>query len=140
MIKGALIIFYRILGDEAKFLIVENRETGNITFVGGACENNESELEAAQRETKEEIGLIPEQYNLVETEFRHDFVFNEKKKDRAGQQGSYQLYLADLTDFFGEVKAQKNEVKKTEWLTHSQILDKLTFPEHIELFKKAIEF
>ena len=140
MIKGAIIIFYKILGEEAKFLIVENKQTGNWTFVGGACENDETEMQTAQREIKEEIGLIPEQYNLVETDLHHDFVFNERKKDRAGEQGSYQVFLADLTDYFGEVKAEKKVISKVEWLIEEQIQKKLTFPEHKEIFQKVINF
>jgi bis(5'-nucleosidyl)-tetraphosphatase len=137
MIKGALVIIFRIKGEKSEFLIIENKETGNITFVGGACENDESTKQAAEREMKEELGLNSDQYDLVEIEFKYEFVFDDKKKERVGQEAEYQVYLNDLTDFFGEI-IKTDDVKSFEWVSEEEVMKKLTFEEHKSIFTKAI--
>ncbi len=94
--KGGIAILYRRSEKGTEFLVVENVGTGNVSFVSGAQEESDvSETDAILRELHEELH-IPEslgEIRLSPTGVRHNFVFNAKKKERAGHHGSYEVFL-----------------------------------------------
>jgi len=137
--EGAITVFYKKTNQEPLFLVVENTKTENISFVSGAKEDSDENLiESAQRENEEELGLDPEEYELEEVEVKHKFTFNEKKKERAGKQGSYQVFVSDLTDADFEI-GHTEELKSTKWMTKKEVLDSLSFPDLKEVFLETIK-
>ncbi len=135
--KGALIIFYQKVDGKTLFLVVENAKTGNVSFVGGAQEGDESMENCAKREIKEELNLDANQYGLKVTDLKHEFVFNKKKVERVGCRGSYQIFLAEFLER-GKIE-YTNELKKIEWMGKEKVLNSLTFPELKELFEQVIK-
>src|SRR3989338_6550129 len=57
--------------EEAKVLILETTYKEHWEVPGGGIEENESPLEAAVRETKEELGLELKNPRLVGVDYRH---------------------------------------------------------------------
>lgn len=137
--KGALIIFYQLGQDnEQHFLVVKNTKTGNITFVGGAKDETDSTVEAAaQREIQEELGIKPEEYYLIPTQQKHEFIFGPQKPERAGCRGCYNVYLADGSSFEKNLK-HTNDLKSATWMTRAEVEEALTFPDLKEVFLKTI--
>jgi len=136
---GAITIFYKNTNEGLLFLVAENTETGNIFFVSGAQEDEDQTLEvSAQRENIEELGLQPNQYELKQTDVKHEFVFGPKKKERSGHKGSYQVFVSDLTNADFKVSRTK-ELKSLKWMTEKEVLHNLTFPDVKEVFQKTLE-
>ena len=75
------------------------------------------------------------QYKLYPTTITHDFVFDAKKKERAGRRGSYQVFLSDVSDI-SEI-AHTNELKSAKWMTKKEVLNSLSFQDLKDVFEKA---
>jgi len=136
---GVITVFYKKTNEGLLFLIAENTKTGNISFVSGAQEDEDQSLEeSAQRENIEELGLQPNQYELKKINISHEFIFGQNKKERAGHKGSYQVFISDLTNADFEV-SHTGELKSLKWMTEKEVLDSLTFPDVVEVFKKTVE-
>jgi len=136
--RGAITIFYKRIDGELVFLVAENSKTGNITLISGAEEDIDESLEScAQREIEEELGLLPNQYQLKSTNVKHEFVFGSKKPERTGSKGSYQVFLADALKI-NEV-GHTEELKGIKWMTEKEAIDSLSFPDLKEVFKTAIQ-
>lgn len=133
---GAIVIFFKRVSGEILYLVVENSKSGNITFVSGAQEGNESLLETAKREVEEELGIGSGLYTLAETDVWHNFIFDEHKKDRAGAKGSYQAFVGGLTGM--ENITPTKELKRIWWKTESEVLSLLSFPDLAEVFKNVL--
>lgn len=137
--KWAITIFYKEINKKILYLIAENTETGNISFVSGAQENEDNSLkETAIRENIEELKLDPNQYNLQEVGVKHEFVFWKKKKGRVGCKWEYQVFISNLTGTDFEISHTK-ELKSIKWLSEEDIIKTLTFSDVIEVFKKTIK-
>ena len=135
--KGAITLFYKRVGNETRYLVVENAKTGNVTFVSGAEEDRDVSLIAtATREIKEELGIEAREYALTPTTVWHNFIFDEKKKERAGHKGSYQVFVADLTNFAGNI-AHTAELKQIKWMPAQEVLEALAFPDLKQIFVTA---
>ena len=131
------IVFQR--SNPIKFVLIHNKKTGNITFPAGGREFFEtSSIKTLARELKEETGLLPLEYKIMKTPLVHEFVYNLKKKERCGQKARQHVYL---------VETKKTDLKPEDpdsiiygWLTKEEILERLTFSDSKEIFKKAVEF
>ncbi len=134
---GGLVILYRKNNDYLEFLVVENSKTKNITFVGGAKEDNDnSVIDGINREIYEELGLQPTLIKLRLTKTRHEFIFGGKKEERVGHRGSYQVFLADVTIISNSITHTK-ELRSIKWLKKNEVLDSLSFPDLKDVFLKA---
>ncbi|HEX8946898.1 MAG TPA: NUDIX domain-containing protein [Candidatus Paceibacterota bacterium] len=134
---GGIAMLYRMRGGEREYLVVENTETGNISFVSGAQEDTDASAEAGmQRELEEELSVRRGEIALTPTDVRHEFVFGPKKKERAGHPGSYQVFLADVTNISDSISHTK-ELRGVRWLRKDEVLDALTFPDVKDVFLKA---
>lgn len=137
--EGAITIFYRDNAGELEFLVVENSQSGNIAFVGGAKEEfDESLADTARRENEEELGIDVESYDLDETDIFHEFVFSPHKKDRVGSEGRYQVFLADLSDANFEI-TPTDELKNVWWMSEDEVFENLTFDDLKEVFERVLE-
>lgn len=59
-----LVLPFRLTATSPEFAVLKRRDDGNWQFVAGGGEDNETPLQAAQRETQEEIGLAGEMIKL----------------------------------------------------------------------------
>jgi dATP pyrophosphohydrolase len=59
-----LVLPFRLKTTEPEYAVLKRRDDGNWQFVAGGGEDNETPLQAAQRETQEEIGLTGEMIKL----------------------------------------------------------------------------
>jgi len=133
---GAIVILYIKENNTTKFLVVENSETKNISFVSGAKEDfDNTDLDTIGRELKEELG-VDDNISLEPTEVKHEFIFGPKKKERAGYKGSYSVFLGDVTNIGTKIGHTK-ELSSIKWLTKEEVLKKLTFDDLKEVFLKA---
>ncbi|MFH1505459.1 MAG: NUDIX domain-containing protein [archaeon] len=130
------IVFKR--GDPDLFVLIHNIRTGNITVVAGGVEDHdESTLHAFHREMEEESGLKPEDYKVIETPFVNDFICEAKKTERAGQRILQKVYIAETEKT--EIISQDPDVEFIGWFTAEQALEKMTFDDNKEIFKKALK-
>jgi hypothetical protein len=110
--QGTITVFYKKTKEGLLFLVAENTETGNISFVSGAKEDEDQSLEdSAQRENTEELGSNPD---------------------------SYQVFISDLTNADFEV-SHTEELKSLNWMTEKEVLHSLTFPDMKEVFEKTVK-
>lgn len=136
--EGGITVFYKIDQNETLYLVVENRNTGNVTLVSGAKEDSDSSnQQAARRENEEELGIRPDQYTLIPTTIRHEFIFGPKKIERAGHRGSYQIFLCDLTNV-NSVFQENSDIVRAVWLKKEEVLNSLTFDDLKEVFLRAV--
>jgi len=137
--RGAIVIFHKKIDGQTHYLVVENAETHNITFIsGGEEEIDDNNLEqTAKREIKEELNLNSDQYVLKPTDIKQEFVYGAKKVERAGYKGSNQVFMAELLDI--ETINHTNDLGETKWMTAEQVLSSLTFDDLKEVFRKIIK-
>lgn len=137
--SGAITLFFKDTQAGRKYLVIRNSETGSVTFVSGKNEEtDESLFDTAQREIKEEIGILPSEYKLFELpDVKHEFVFGPQKKERSGQKGEYQVFAANLTDTEKAI-IPTEEVESVKWLTEEKILEQLSFHDLKEVFVNAV--
>ncbi len=112
---------------DGKVLMIKHNK-GHWSFPKGHVENNETEIETAIREVKEEtnIDVIPnEKYRYVET-YKTDF---DSIKDVI-------YFIAKPTSF--KIKNQEEEVSKAEFVKIEDAINLITYDNTRELFKKAL--
>ncbi len=134
--KGAVVVFYQIKTGQPLFLVVQNTKTSNITFVAGAKEDyDDSLLVTAEREIKEELDFAKDQYQLISTEIKYEFIFGLQKKERAVATGYYQVFLGK---FYNQPEIfYTPELKSVNWLSADQVLENLTFQDLKDIFVKV---
>lgn len=134
---GGIAVIHRNKDGRLEFLVVENAKTKNITFVSGAKEDSdESETDAINREIQEELGLLAGEIKFRPTGIRHEFIFGPSKKDRTGQRGSYEVFLADATNMNKPIN-HTTELKDAKWMSEEEVMNKLSFPDLKEVFLKV---
>lgn len=103
---------------------------GHWSYPKGHVEDNETEVETALREIKEETNLDV----IIDTRFREITTYSPKPgviKDVI-----YFLAFAKTLD----VKVQEEEVANYEWIDINDAIKLITFEEDRKIFKKAIRF
>jgi len=131
------IIFQR--GNPFKFLLIHNKKTGNISFIAGGKDGDESSSrQTLAREVKEETGLVPSDYLVIETPIFHEFIYNSKKKERAGQTARQSVYLIETNKT--DLTPEDSDSKIDGWYIAEEVTQRLTFSDSKELFKKAIKY
>ena len=131
------IVFIR--GDPNMFVLIHNLGTGNITFPAGGREAGEtSSRQSLKREIREETGLLPSEYKIIETSLIHEFIYGPKKNERAGQKAIQLVYLIETEKM--DLHPEDPDSKIDGWYTASEVIERLTFADSKELFKKAIKY
>lgn len=97
-------------------------------FPKGHVEENETELQTALRETKEEVGLDVK----IDEDKRYEvrYIVNDRNIDK-----TVILFLA--TPINTEVKKQDEEISETMWCEFSNVLNVLSFEEWRKCWEKA---
>ena len=124
---GAIII--KRNSDKIETLLIQ-MIGGHWSYPKGHVEDNETEVETALREIKEETNLDV----IIDTRFREITTYSPKPgviKDVI-----YFLAFAKTLD----VKVQEEEVANYEWVDINDATKLITFEEDRKIFKKVIKF
>ena len=136
IVQWAIILFYKKEMGRKKYLVVQNKETENISFVSWAKETRDNELsDTGHREVDEELAIDPEKYTLIPTNVTQEFVFWPKKKERAWKKAVYRVFLADGSNIWPITTTK--ELTSAVWMTKKEVLNTLTFDDVKEVFEKA---
>lgn len=118
-----------IIIKDNKVLLIYEKTAQYLGFPKGHMENEESEIETAIREVKEEIGLD------VEIEIDKRYVLNYVIDSKINKE----TVLYKATPKNEEIVTQENEIEKTEWCDFNKALDMLNFDNLKEVFKRVVE-
>ncbi len=114
--------------DNYKFLVISFNHKGKILwgFPKGHVENNETEIETAKREIKEEVGLGVE----IISDFRCSTYFSCEKD--VTLEAVYYLAISDSC----YIKCQKGEVNDYLWCKGEEVCSRLSFECDKRIFDK----
>ena len=128
--KSCGAIVYKKENNELKFLLVL-QTNGHYSFPKGHIEENESEVETAIREIKEETNIDVE----IDTGFRYQISYllehNNKMKEAV-------YFIATPKTF--DLKSQEGEILNCGWNNYDETLQKLEYNNIIETFLNAHEY
>ena len=117
-----------IINDENKILLVYENNHNFWGFPKGHVEGNETEIETALREVKEEVGLD------VKIDKSKRFELHYTIRDEIDKTSVFYVAKTLTTD----VKIQIEEIIDYRWCTVEETLDTLTYDNWKEMFKSVI--
>lgn len=112
--------------DGEKVLVLQ-QTAGHWGFPKGHVEENETEIETAKREIKEETG--------IEVDINSQYRYTEKYSPAEGIEKEVIYFIANKMG--GEIKPQEEEVIQIEWLGFEDALNILTYQNSKEILKKV---
>ncbi len=123
------IIFY-IDDDKKQILLIKHMNGGHWAFPKGHVEGEETEIETAMREIKEETGINA----VIDNRFREVITYSPKKD-----------VIKDVVYFFAttneyKINVQQEEVCESKWVDLNDAANCVTYKHDKELIAKAIEF
>lgn len=112
------------------YILIEEMKGGHFSIPKGHVEDNETEVETALREIKEETNLDV----ALDSNFREVVSYSP-----------YQNCIKDVVFFVAEAKTfdtkeQLIEVSKIYWLEPYDAINKLTFESDKEVVRKALKY
>lgn len=123
--SAGIVVFHK-----DKYLLL-HYNAGHWDLPKGHVEKNESLKQTALRETKEETNLDIELINGFEEKIQYDFT-------------NTQLIHKTVYFYLGEAKSDKVKISHEhigyEWLTYSDVINKLTFDTAKDVLEKAHDF
>ena len=127
--KSCGAVLYKIENGKRLYLI-EHMNMGHYSLVKGHVEGNETEIETALREIKEETSLEVK----LDTNFREVITYSP-----------HDDVIKDVVFFVGEIiggdaKEQIEEVQKIMLLDYEEALNILTYEQDKETLRKANEY
>lgn len=117
-----------IIIDNGKVLLVK-QTSGDWGFPKGHVEDNETEIETAIRETKEETNID------VKIDEKHRYSIEYSPKENVWKEAVY--YIAKMKSDI--CIPQESEIEKIEWLVFEEAVSKLTYDNTKEILKQVIE-
>lgn len=130
-IKSCGFVVYKIIDDKLFFLIIKSRN-GDIGFPKGHMEKNETEIQTAIRELKEETNL---EVDIIDG-YRNQLEYEMKGIKDTIKQSLYFLGKAKNDNII----CQYEEVEFAKFVLFEEALEALTFNETKELLIKAKNF
>lgn len=127
-----------VLFNSDEFLIIQhsvkpNEDGGHWDFPKGHVEENETELETAVRELKEETGIID---ILLIDNFKHRITYNFRKNN--------ELMAKEVIFFLAESSAREvqlsSEHQNYNWLDFNSAHNRLTYPNAKEVLVQVKRF
>ena len=128
--KSCGAVVYKKENDELLFLLVY-QSNNHYSFPKGHIENDETEIECAKREIKEETNL---DVNL-DTNFRYVITYFVESKNVYKDA----IYFV-ATPTTSDLKNQEGEIIECTWNTYDEIISKLEFENIKEVFEKAYKY
>lgn len=112
------------------YILIEEMRLGHFSIPKGHVEENETEIETAIREIKEETNLEV----ILDDKFREVVTYSP-----------YEGCLKDVVFFVAEAKTfklinQEIEVSNLYWLMPKAAMDKLTYESDKQIVKKALRY
>ena len=117
-----------IILKDKKVLLIYEKIAQYWGFPKGHMEGNETELETAKREVKEEVGLDVE----IDKDKRYEINYITDK----GVDKTTVLYVA--TPKNDKIVMQEDEIEKFQWYDFDKALNILSFDNLKDIFRKAI--
>ncbi len=126
-----IIVVYKQNSTETKYLIIQSKDTNDWSFPKGHAEKNETSVEAALRELKEEteisqISLIPNVSFSEKYRYKANGIWNQKQA----------TFFVGITDNLN-VKIQQEEVINYIWSNYDDAVKILTFENQRKILSKA---
>ena len=118
-----------IILKDGKVLLIYEKIGQYWGFPKGHIENNETEIETAKREVKEEVGLDVE----IDKEKRYELNYITDK----GIDKTTVLYIAKPKS--EKVVMQESEVEEVQWCDYETALNMLSFDNLKDLFRNVIK-
>jgi 8-oxo-dGTP pyrophosphatase MutT (NUDIX family) len=130
--RCAGIILYRIKDNVIEYVLVETHQKRyQYSFPKGKRESNETTLENAKRETREETGLNDDQYTIIPNKYFIEYL----KKNNVNKK-HIKYYVAKVLDNNVTFLPQDlKEIKDCNWFTLEQIL---TFDKQLSWQRRSI--
>lgn len=128
--KSCGAIVYKEENGELKFLLV-HQNNGNYSFPKGHMEENETELETALREIKEETNLDVE----IDTDFRHQVTY--LVESRNVMKDTVYFLATPKTD---DLKPQEGEILNCDWYSYEETNKNLNYPDLKEILESAYNY
>src|SRR3989344_4192175 len=123
--KGVFIVAYAIEDDEIYYAILHrHKHWSGWEFPKGGVEEDEDEIEAVEREVKEETGLRTLEGTIKNYHLGGKYLYKRKFSDRVYEGQSYSLYSVEVKK--GKLKVDKNEHSDGKWMRYKEALKKLT--------------
>lgn len=113
---------------ENKKVLLVHQQKGHWGFPKGHIEENETEIQTALREVKEETNLDVE----IDTSKR----YTEKYITDTGTEKEVVLFIAKIIG--GKIKAQESEISSIKWFSFEEAIDTITYPTTKKLFEKVL--
>lgn len=129
--KSCGAVVYKFQNNQLLFLLIKSKKGHHYSFPKGHVENNETEIETALREIKEETNLDV----IIDSNFREMITYSP-----------FENVMKDVIYFVaspkGEEKVipQETEVASAKWLYYSQALKQVTHDNERNILKKAYEY
>lgn len=128
--KSCGAVVYKKENDGLKFLLV-HQSNSHYSFPKGHTEKEETEIETALREIKEETNLDVE----IDTNFKKVITYLVESKN----------VLKDCVYFVAtpisfDLKSQEGEIEECIWCSYDEIMEKLEFENSKEVFKEAYKY
>ena len=128
--KSCGAVVYKKENDKILFLL-EYQTNNHYSFPKGHIENNETEVECARREIKEETNLDVK----LDTNFRYVITYFLESK-QVYKDAVY--FVATPTSF--DLKNQEGEIIECSWNTYDEVLEKLEYDNIKGVFLKAYKY
>jgi bis(5'-nucleosidyl)-tetraphosphatase len=136
--RAAGIVLYRTDGGERRYLLLRSALTRRLVweFPKGGIESGETELEAAERELREETGVTVDAYTV-----RPGFRDEEHYLFTRSAAGERQLVVKRVVELLAESTTDEitlsREAAEFRWLTYREARDLLRFPEKRRVLERA---
>ncbi|MBE6139254.1 MAG: NUDIX domain-containing protein [Firmicutes bacterium] len=128
--KSCGAVVYKKEKDKLEFLLVYQNNQ-HYSFPKGHVEGNETEIETALREIKEETNLDVE----IDINFRYQITYLLESKN-VMKDAVY--FVATPITF--DLKSQEGEINECEWCSYQEVLEKLEYDNIKEVFLNAYNY
>ena len=128
--KSCGAVVYKYQNNQLLFLLIKSKKGHHFSFPKGHVENDETEVETALREIKEETNLDV----IIDTRFREITTYSPCPG-----------VLKDVIFFIAmaktnDVVVQEAEVESAMWVELNEAIDIVTFECDRQILKKAIKY